>query len=512
MSLRTLIQRQLGLEQLADEIQSVPEGRGHSPHSADFFSARRGFLFGGSLLAAFLAAGERRARAGGPPSAEKWLVDRVTMGLTQAELTQAQTLGYDDYLEYQLAYEQIAEDPALLARLANLTTLTMTADQLVPIPPGQVQNELTEATILRAVFSRQQLLQRTVEFWTDHFNIDINNGLDRSLKLIDDRDVIRAHALGSFAALLNASAQSPAMLYYLDNNTNVVGNPNENYGRELLELHTMGVSGGYTQQDVQEVARCFTGWTLYNQNSGANSWHFRFVNAQHDNGVKTVLGNTINAGGINDGFAVLNILANHPSTAHFIATKLCRWFYAEDPPASLIDSVATTFSGTSGDIKAMIRTIFNSVDPLTAPLKFKRPYHLYMSALRAGGAAVNTINGLRQSLLAAGQLPFAWSPPDGYPDRLDAWSGLLLPRWNFGASMVMTNGVPGVVFSPTNFFAGATTIDQLMDRIDDALFGGFMDADDKLKIRTYLNVNPAQDQRRREAVGLAIAAPSYQWY
>ncbi|MBL8879008.1 MAG: DUF1800 domain-containing protein [Phycisphaerales bacterium] len=510
MSLRTLISRSLGLDAFTD--QASLEFNSESAVSADFIAARRKFLFGGSLLAAIVAAGERKARAGDPPSAEKWLVDRLTMGVTLAELAQAQTLGYSDYLEYQLAFDQIVEDPALLARLANLTTLTMTADQLVPIPPGQVQNELTEATILRSVFSRQQLFQRTVEFWTDHFNIDINNGIDRSLKLIDDRDVIRAHALGTFAALIDASAHSPAMLYYLDNYTNTVGNPNENYARELMELHTMGVDGGYTQQDVQEVARCFTGWALYNQNSGANSWHFRFNNAQHDNGAKTVLGNVINAGGINDGLAVLDILVNHPSTAHFIATKLCRWFYAEDPPATLIDSVATTYSGTGGDIKAMIRTIFDSVDPAAAPLKFKRPYHLYMSALRATGATVNTINGLRQNLLAAGQLPFAWSPPDGYPDRLDAWSGLLLPRWNFGASMVMTNGVAGVVFSPTNFFTGATTIDQLMDRIDDALFGGFMDSDDKLKIRTFLNVNPAQDQRRREAVGLAIAAPSYQWY
>lgn len=503
MSLRTFLGRHLGLDE-ASSLSTQP--------LEDFSAARRKLLFGGSLLAAFWAVGEQRARAGGPPSNEKWLVDRLTMGVTQAELTQAQTLGYSDYLEYQLAYEQIAEDPALLARLANLTTLTMTPDQLVPIPAGQVQNELTEATILRSVFSRQQLFQRAVELWTDHFNIDINNGIDRSLKTIDDRDVIRAHALGTFSQLLHASAQSPAMLYYLDNYTNVAGNPNENYGRELLELHSVSVHGGYTQQDVQEVARCFTGWTLYSERSGTNSWYFRFVNGQHDGGVKHVLGYDINAGGMNDGLAVLDILANHPSTANFIATKLCRWFYAEDPPVSLINSVATTYTGTGGDIKAMIRTIFNSVDPATAPFKFKRPYHLYVSALRATGATVNTINGIRQNLLSAGHVPFSWSPPDGYPDRLDAWSGLLLPRWNFGASMVMNNGVSGVVFNPTTFFSGATTIDQLMDRIDSALFGGFMDSADKQKVRDYLNVNPGQDQRRREAVGLAIAAPSYQWY
>ncbi|HWL92402.1 MAG TPA: DUF1800 domain-containing protein [Phycisphaerae bacterium] len=476
----------------------------------DAFKGRRRLIFGGSLLAGAVA-WPRNAKAGPPASAEHWLARRITMGATEEELTLADSLGYDAYLEYHLNPAAI-DDSALDTILEAYDSLTMTPAELLDLPQNQPPSELIEAAILRSVFSKRQLFERMVEFWTDHFNIDINTGLNRLLKAVDDRDVIRAHALDTFPNLLIASAHSPAMLFYLDNYASVVGNPNENYARELMELHTLGVGGGYTQQDVVELARCLTGWTIYSQNSGANSLTYRYRAIDHDNDEKTVLGNYVAPGGGQaDGDAVLNVLAYHPSTAAFISRKLCKWFYAENPPQTLVDAVAATYTSTGGDIKEMLRTLFHAVDPLAAPLKYKRPYHQFVSAMRATGAAVTATSGLRTQLSAAGHHPFSWGPPDGYPDSLDHWVGLLLPRWNFGASLLNGN-VVGATVNINPFLAGATTAAQVADRIDDALFGGTMPANQKSRITQYLLPDNPTTQRKRDAVGLAIGAPAFQWY
>lgn len=484
--------------------------------------SRRAVL-SGAALAAFW--GEQTARAGEParhsaaPPVQTTgagplvrLIQRVTVGLTASELQAARQLGREGYLEHQLAYESI-DDSVLAARLANYATLTMEPYQLFQLQPQQVVNELIEATILRPVLSRRQLLERMVEFWTDHFNIDINKNLDRFLKTVDDREVIRANALGTFPALLSASAHSPAMLYYLDNNVSFVGNPNENYARELLELHTMGADGAYTQVDIEEVARCFTGWTLYPANAGVNAGKFRFLAGQHDNGAKQVLGYTIPAGGgYNDGLIVLDILANHPDTARYVSAKLCRWLYQYDPPAPLVSSVAATYAATGGDIRSMIRTALLKHDLAAAEPKYKRPYHLFVSALRACGATITNVNGIRSNLLAAGQVPYNWGPPDGYPDNLDFWVGLVLPRWNFGASL-LNSQVNGASVDINAFFAGVpNNADALAAHIDRALFGGEMDPFERQRIRDYLLPNAPTTQRKRDALGLAIASPGYQWY
>lgn len=464
---------------------------------------------GGALVGALTA---RPARAGPPGSSTHWLVDRITFGRTEAEIAVADSLGFEDYLEYHLNPAAI-DDAAMDARLVPYTTLTMQPYQLIGLQGGNVRNELIEAAILRAVFSKRQLFERMVEFWGDHFNIDINNGNDQYYKTIDDRDVIRANALGTFPALLAASAHSPAMLFYLDNITSTAGNPNENYARELLELHTMGVTGGYTQQDVQEVARCFTGWQIWGTTANPQEirWTFRYNNSQHDQGAKVVLGQAIPAnGGQNDGDLVLNILANHASTRQFIARKLCVRFWGDNPPQTLVDAVAATYQSTGGDIKAMLRTLFLTEDWATAPQKYKRPFHNFVSFMRAGGATITTTSALRTQLTGAGQLPFSWSPPDGYPETLDAWVGLILPRWNFGAS-VMNLNVSGVAVDINVLLAGLTTAQQVMDRIDQAFFSGGMDPAEKNLILNYLLPNNPSTTKKREAVGLAMSMPSFQW-
>ena len=485
--------------------------------------SRREF-FSGAGLGAFWAAVLRfgpEARAATPPvsadiepnSLLTKLVRRITQGYTGVEMALANSLGYSGYLEHHLNYAAI-DDTQVEQMVAGLPTISMLPYQLYAQTPGVIQAQLILATIWRSVYSRRQLYQRMVEFWTDHFNIDITQDPPRFLKTVDDRDVIRPHALGTFPALLSASAHSPAMLTYLDNDRSIVGNPNENYARELMELHSLGVDGGYTQQDVQEVARCFTGWGLFNRSTQQqNSGLFRFNPAQHDNGQKLVLGNIIPAGGgQQDGETVLSILGAHPSTANFISKKLCRWFFGEDAPAELIGAVASTYTATAGDIRAMIRTVLAPNVLADARPRYKRPYHQFVSAMRAVPTTIGAnVNALRNQLNAAGHQPFYWGPPDGYPDTLEYWSGLILPRWNFGAAL-MAGTVTGVTVDFNTFLAGLNTAQQVADKIDTELFGGEMDPVQKDAVRQYMLPDPPTLNEKREAIGLAMASPGFQWY
>jgi uncharacterized protein (DUF1800 family) len=440
------------------------------------------------------------------------LIRRTTFGITQADQARAIQLGYSGYLEEQLNPASI-DDSAMDARLASYATLTMTQQQLFPLSAAQVVNELTEALILRACFSKRQLFEKMVEFWTDHFNIDITVEQCRYLKTLDERNVIRQHALGSFPAMLHASAQSPCMLRYLDNNTNVATAPNENYARELMELHSLSITGPYSQNDVREVARCFTGWSFVRGTTASNAGNFIFNAGNHDNNQKIVLGNIIPAGGgMQDGLTVLNILAAHPSTANFIATKMSKKFLGENVSTAVINSVASVYTATNGDIKSMLREILKASTLATdyGP-RHKRPFHHFVSAIRATGSTCTSTTSMRSNLTAAGNLPYSWGPPDGYPDTLAYWNGLILPRWNWGASMA-TNGISGISFDVAAFFSGMTTATQIMDKINVAMFAGEMTTAERTRLQQYLNTNVGSTTTRRETVGLAIGSPSFQWY
>ena len=384
--------------------------------------------------------------------------------------------------------------------------------------PQRIVAELQASRILRAVYSERQLQEVMVDFWTNHFNVFVGKGVDRWLLTSYDRDTIRPYALGKFSDLLLATAKSPAMLFYLDNFQSVspnapVGprpgalrpgaaprdsllgeflnrrdrrierdlmmrrqatNPqappanaqrarrgiNENYARELMELHTLGVDGGYTQKDVQEVARCFTGWTIFAPRGGGaaaammgqeareNAGTFFFNPRLHDDGVKTVLGQKIPAGGgIKDGLMVLDILAHHPSTARFIATKLVRHFVSDTPPPSLVAKVADTYHKTDGDIREMLRTIFFSPEfnsPEAYHAKLKRPFELAVSAVRTLGADTNGGPQFHQWFARMGQPLYGFQTPNGYSDTAETWmnAGALLERLNFGLSLA-GNRIPG---------------------------------------------------------------------
>ena len=368
----------------------------------------------------------------------------------------------------------------------------------------------------RAVYSKRQLHECMVEFWTDHFNIDILDSIDRYLKPVDDREVIRRHALTSFPQLLNASARSAAMLWYLDNYANIAGRAQENFSRELMELHTLGVDGGYTQQDVEEVARCLTGWTFTSAASESGLGRFVFHEPFHDFGAKTVLGQFMPAGGgISDGQTVLDMLAYHPSTARFIARKLCKRFLSYDPPDDIVETVKATYLATGGDIKEMLRVIFRAdvMQYMAAP-KYKRPFHLIASTYRALDAQVSDPGtNSWKALSAMGHTPFVWPTPDGYPDELDVWATSQLPRWSF-ATWVADDQLPLTAdFDALLQSEGGDVPGEQAAAIDRILTGGTMPSEQRAMLQAFYDDQiPTSSTALADTFGLAVSMPASQWY
>jgi uncharacterized protein (DUF1800 family) len=442
-------------------------------------------------------------------------------------------------------------------------------------PAQFLTGELQMSRILRAVYSERQLQEVMVDFWTNHFNVYAAKGADRWLLTSYDRDTIRPHTLGKFYDLLLADAQSPAMLFYLDNFQSVspnaqlpqprpgtqrgpigelmrIRNPilmsnspqqqtpqqtrqrrgiNENYARELMELHTLGVDGGYTQKDVQEVARCFTGWTILQPRGGGaaaaalmgrdardNAGKFIFRPGVHDNGEKIVLGHKIPAGGgIRDGLMVLDIVAHHPATAKFIATKLVRHFVSDEPPPALVDRVAQTFLKTDGDIREVLKAIFfspefNSAEAYRA--KVKRPFELAISAVRTLGADTNGGPQFHQWIARMGQPLYGFQTPNGYSDLAENWvnTGALLERMNFGLALV-SNRIPGTRVDLSRFVSDMnkdTSVDKarLLDRFVTLIVGGEISPKTRetlLKQLTDQVTLPAMPQRQ---VAANVAPPN----
>ena len=392
--------------------------------------------------------------------------------------------------------------PKKQALLAGLTPQQRETVIALDNPQGLVNYEVQSGKLLRAVYSERQLEEVLTDFWFNHFNVYIGKGADRYLVTAYERDVIRPHVLGKFKELLVATAQSPAMLFYLDNwqsegpdsqaatgrapqpapqrrgvngpfgprpvavhpnprpqqpgpQTNGA-NPdqqkrhaglNENYARELMELHTLGVNGGYTQKDVTEVARVFTGWTLQEPREGGG---FVFKPKLHEPGTKTVLGHKIKENGEKEGMQALDILAHHPSTAHFISLKLAQRFVSDDPPPSLVDEMAKTFRKTDGDLREVMRTMLRSQQfwaPEAYRAKVKTPFEYVVSALRATDTDVTETQPLLNTLNGMGMPIYGMQPPTGYSTSAETWvsSAALLDRMNFALSLA-NNRIGGAHF------------------------------------------------------------------
>ena len=448
----------------------------------------------------------------GPEAQAFHVLNRLGYGPRPGDIRAIEGEGVKTWINRQLDPQSIS-DPVADAALARLGTLDLPCSTLVqayreeavlrrerqkrlgqqaaattdagpaphPIKPPPVDPpeqllatafaQFQEAKLIRAVLSNRQLNEVLVDFWFNHFNVDARKELDRATVESYERDTIRPHVWGTFRELLGATAHSPAMLVYLDNwkSSRVLairrrpGGPvvarrglNENYGREIMELHTLGVDGGYTQDDVIQVARCLTGWTINPANGS-----FRFLRYWHDQGPKVVLGVRIPPdGGISDGEHVLDLLASSPATARHISRELCQRFVADNPPADLVNRVAAVFLATHGSLPAVYRCLFTSPEflgPQYAGDKTKSPFEFVASALRATGAKIEAIvpnppasdpteapvpaprpaSALARTALVQvfqmGQTPYSWEPPTGFSENSSRWitSGALVQRFNF---------------------------------------------------------------------------------
>jgi uncharacterized protein (DUF1800 family) len=452
-----------------------------------------------------------------------WLaLNRISFGPRLEDRQHLAEIGLEGYLEEQLSPQDITDYKAdlLIKRLEVINldadTLRNRADKILDnYDPDLVLDDFRQATILRQVYSRRQLYEVMVEFWTDHFNISVQKGDCWFLKIVDDREVIRKHALGNFRDLLGASAHSPAMLVYLDNQENHRDAPNENYARELLELHSLGVEGGYTQDDVMELARCLTGWGMKN-----HFWlgQLKFDIDAHTPGPKKVLGYTIPSGGKKELDQVLDILAAHSSTSTFISTKLARRFLGDSPPADLINKASQVFQQTNGNISSVLRTLLLDGLPQIYSQKndqkYKRPLNFLVSALRLCSVDTNGGPDLQRYLTSMGQPLYDWPTPDGYPDRDTAWQGNLLPRWQFALDLVQ-NQIKGTELDLDYFLndlPGEKPVSYL-ERIANTTLGVNLPPTLEIELLKALEVDLNNNPRQAAEVALAgiLASPAFQW-
>jgi uncharacterized protein (DUF1800 family) len=478
------------------------------------------------------------------------VLSRLTFGARPGDAEQVKAMGVSRWIDRQLhpytindnaldevlastgAWNQSTVSQASLdatQRLVASTPLTtLMKDSLARAKVELLKVRVFQATSLsdnfyagrvaRAQLSERQLLEIVTDFWENHFSV-YSGKMPSQTALMDlDRDVLRPNALGKFRDLLGAVAHSPAMLFYLDNHLSTRRGLNENYARELMELHTLGVDGGYTQKDVQEVARALTGWTIDRSHQPVT---FTFRRDQHDTNEKMVLGHLLPAGrGIEDGEEVLDILARHPSTARYIAFKLARRLVSDDPPPALVNRAAETFMHTDGDIAEVVRTIVTSREFFSRAAfraKVKTPYQLVISVRRALNAPADTTPQTARLIARLGQASFGWLTPDGWPEQGIAWMtpGTMYSRIKFGGD-VAEGRIPTVAPKQWRDWATLSTESlnvQVTGVVDDVL-GGHTDS---LTRATMLAIRPAGsppaadgEKRLRELLAIALASPEFQ--
>ncbi len=449
-------------------------------------------------------------------------LNRSSFGIREVDYQRATQMGYAAFVESQLVPNAALASAIENTIAVNLPSIKMTGAQLyVAYPPSDNKDfvalaELRAATLLRQIYSPNQLFEVMVEFWTNHFSVEHVHGYDRIAKTIDDQD-IRKNALGTFKDLLNANARSPAMLFYLDNYVNVKTGAQENYARELMELHTLGVDGGYSEDDVKNVARAFTGWGF-----NRTQISFLFTQRNHDTDEKVFLGKALAKNrGMQDAQDVLDILAVHPATAKLIATKLVRRFVSDTPPTSLVEKLTALFLSSGGDITAMLRALFASIEFLaSADLKIKRPQEYLQSVLRATDAKITgtTYNRVLMGVFEGlGQQWCNWPAPNGYPDVGSYWINTTawLARWNFVFASLDGRLDRGIVIDALALCAGAKTPETIVDTLSARLLRRKLSASDRTGFIANLAAGAAVDMalradvltsRAREMVALMLSS------
>ncbi len=459
------------------------------------------------------------------PRAARHALSRFGFGPRPGDISRVLDQGIESWLSEQLSP---GADPETDSRLRGLTTLGYSVAQVIAqyeqdqrtFPP--VVDELQTARLVRAAHSRNQLFEVMVDFWFNHFNVSLTDTPARFALPAYERDVIRPHAMGRFRDLIGAVAAHPAMLYYLDNylnrtNRTVAGNVvvglNENYGRELLELHTVGVDAGYTQADVIGAARAFTGWTVDLRGQGG----FVFRAVDHDRDAKSVFGLSLPAGGgVEDGNRLLDYLSEHPATARFIARRLCERFISDDPPAAAVERVATRYLSSGGDIPETVKAVAQSPEfwaEAFGPGKVKKPYEYVVSVVRAAGAQVTTARGIVGSLASMGEALFTCVPPTGYSNRGVDWlnPSAQLARMNFALD-VAAGAVPGVSPDARSLASasGVSTDDPraFASAISEQVFGKALSAETLAAAGGVTPGGPVSVGTR--VLGLCLASPEMQ--
>ncbi len=385
------------------------------------------------------------------------IINRISFGITPKLLKQIQKIGVEAYIQEQLLPNDISEYSWLNNHLSQFDTLSMSnIEKLQKYSPSvlirkkgseltnedmmqlrqqreRLRQQTIEAHLARAIFSSHQLQEVMVNFWVNHFNVHLaKSNVDAVIS--DYVDSIRKYSLGNFQELLKVTARHPAMLFYLDNNLNtapqspgaggMIKGLNENYARELMELHTMGVDGGYTQADVIALARIFTGWSVDLNGDKGNKQGFFFDSDRHDYSDKVFLGHTIKGRGIAEGEEALDILANHPSTAHFISYKLAQYFVADRPRESLVNKLAQQFLASEGDIRSVLEILFHSQefnDPQYYAQKLKTPFEYIVSLVRTGDIKEPNLGIIRSMIGQLGMPVFGCPTPNGYQNTQEAW-------------------------------------------------------------------------------------------
>ena len=530
-----------------------------------------------------LLANSAAAQTAGPEAARAThLLQRATWGARPADVDAVLAMGRTAWLDRQLEPRKI-DDPAAEARLKSFPSLQRGMAEMVAefqrlqrerrlaaqvasdtvvhdrrdarpardsaavraarranaaLAPQLLLLDLASARITRAVETERQLEDVMTDFWYNHFNVYFGKGIDRFLVADYEATAIRPHVFGRFRDMLGATAKHPAMLFYLDNATSVAEGAiaagrqrglNENYARELLELHTLGVDGGYTQQDIVNVARALTGWSFTRPGGRAgDGLAFTFRRAMHDAEEKVVLGHRLKAGrGMEDGEEVLDLLARHPATARHIARKLVERFVTDQPDPAFVDELADVFIRTDGDLRAVTRALFTSerfYADAAMRAKVKTPFELVVSALRVTGAETGRSRGLVQTLRMLGQLPYNAAEPTGYPSASDDWvnSGAMVNRMNFALALA-AGRLDGVRIDARGIFGGSAASDpktrirlllaQLMPGVETGTLEATILREISQPASSADQPTRDRDARRQAAVralGLALGSPAFQ--